>query len=498
MLFSKDLKKSFFPTWKVIPCILSFVFVLIFSGLFFSPVSAMDDDLFDIDAEVAALIDGDEELEQGFRVTDELIRLSPDEDIAELSFWGKTHGARSRDPLFLVPHRRLMFDKTGLSGHIFFNMSNRLPISPNSVLSIEALDLLSKFSELSTTFGVDEIGDFGTLFKTLPYVRKMTAQERRIGMFLSGGLSKKRYSIQIEQPILLGERNYWLEDKKDRQALQDIINDLDGVSKSSVYTVVLGLGDTKLRLGYNPVNNDYIKMSVGAEGIIPTSRLFYQKPNNSLETVPGAERNALLTDLLNVGRNILIEPDLGVGHWGLGLFFELKTQIIPKRVDFWGRFVFDYLFKGDQYRFMPSRQKVSFDALEDLALDTEIPEDFPVNDLFPYMVKTSVTPGHFFNVTTGLDVKLYKNWMLGFGYDFYLQGSEKIIKVRDNTIDESLLVLEDVTDARVLQHRVFGDLSYTHKGKRRDWMFGVGGDMTFAHEGSNRDWTVHGKIGITF
>lgn len=464
----------------------------------------MENDDFDLD-DIDSLIEtiggpaksiNFDDIEKNYGVTRSF--RSPGGGLTALSLWMKTNGARSRDPLFLLPHRKLSVDKPGITLQPFFNMSNTLHVRPDVVLNTKAIDLLTSFVKPGEVLDNEETTMFDSLLRVLPYMRKMTVQERRFGGMINLGIVDGRWSLQLDTLLMLSERNFWIQNKKDRKDLESIISELDDFGAGGVVKTRFGLGDTRLRLGYNLSDTEWVKATLGVEGIIPTSRMGKKRPQAVRKCKIGDERKSLINDLLNISKQLMIEPSLGTGHWGLGGFLDMRLHLVPHKLDFWSRLSFDYLFPGTEYRYMPSTRTIPINKLSLLTSSDTIPEGFPLDDLFPYLTRARVSPGHIFNATIGFDWKMNKNWQLGLGYDFYAQQAEKIKNVRVPDIDPSLLRVDDAIAAQIVQHKVFGELMYNTTGKNCNWQFGVGGDMTFSSQGAARDWTVYGKIGITF
>jgi len=326
----------------------------------------------------------------------------------------------------------------------------------------------------------------------------MTVQERKVGSLIQLGFRKKNWLLGIDIPLLLVERNYWL-CKSDQNAVKALLDGVDFSDTSNVMQTRFGFGDTRIKLGYDFSSHfsKRIQGAVGVEAIIPTSRVGRPKPCLPIKSKPGDTRMELLNDLARVGKDILINPKLGTGHWGVGLFGQVRFSVIPDRLALWARASFDYMFEGNEYRFMPSRKPLSLSVLAQL-LQPTIPEGFPIADLFPCLVRACVKPGHIFNAAVGLDWAFRKNWNLGIGYDLYVQGAEKISGIKSCNVDPSILIVNNPVSPRLIQNKVFSELSYTKKGKHRDWSFGIGGDITISSEEAARDWTVFGKFGITF
>lgn len=430
---------------------------------------------------------------------DDVFRGIPAKYTKLLELWKKGQGARSRDPLFLVPARRMMFDRSGFYANFFFNMGDKLPVYPGLTFNMAALTELQGMMGDNPAITQDNSSLVGTLLKFLPFIRKMTVQERRIGSLFQFGFRMKNFVFGLDLPILFAERNFWL-CKNDQKVIKDLIKELDIKGGNDMFMKTRwGLGDARLKLGYDfsPHCSKRLKFAAGVEAIIPTSKMGQKKTCTSRQAKAGDSRMDLLVDLLRVGRDIMVEPKLGIGHWGAGVWGHAKFSLIPDKLDIWARASFDYLFEGNEDRFMPSTRAVQFMDLMQLMQD-KIPADFPLDALFPCLVQARVKPGHIFNGAIGLDWAFAKNWNFGFGYDLYIQGAEKITGICSDTVDPSILITDSCLSGRLVQHKLFSEVSYTKKGKSVDWHFGLGGDVTFSSQNTAKDWTVFGKFGISF
>ena len=59
-----------------------------------------------------------------------------------------------------------------------------------------------------------------TLLKLLPYIRKMTVQERKVGTLLQANFRMNNLLLGIDLPLLLVERNFWLTKKEQEEMLE--------------------------------------------------------------------------------------------------------------------------------------------------------------------------------------------------------------------------------------------------------------------------------------
>ena len=416
--------------------------------------------------------------------------------IDALKLWRRTEGFRSRDPLYLLPQRKLSCDKPGFSFNFFFNRSSSLPARPNLILKTDAINALLSFID-GVPMTDDQEQDTGALMKILPYLDDMTIQEHRVGGFFQFLFNYKRFVLHADVPVFLAEKNFWIKDRKLRQDLLELLKDTDGGSGGAVRTR-FGLGDIRLRLGYKFKDSDRIKAVAGIEGILPTSRWGSKNRHNIIKTEVGSTRQQLLEDLLNVNKYLMIDPKLGTGHWGVGGFFDFRISAIPDKLDIWTRFSYSHLLSRRDDRFMPTLLQMPIAELGALFASETVPDDVNLDPLFPHIVSGKVKPGDIINVTLGFDWKFAKNWKFGIGYDYYRQQRERVSQIVAPTIYDNFLSIEEGIASKVIQHKAFCDFAYTKKGRKRDWRFAFGGDTTFSSEGAARDWTLFAKIGISF
>jgi hypothetical protein len=413
-----------------------------------------------------------------------------------LDFWQKTAASRTRDPLFLVPTKRFTFDNDGIICYPFFNCSNKLSIDPEAIFNFRVADYIVEWAE-NNLKGHQPQQMLDTLTKTLPYVHKMTSQERRMGILLSGGFTLKRFVFQADLPIFWVERNFWLKNAKDRNEFKNIVSQLDGLGKNNVIKTSAGLGDLKLKCGYKVLDNPRVQMALGVEGIFPTSRLFFHQPRHIYDN-NAFPQSELIRKFVSIAQDILIKPKTGTGHWGAGLFGEMKIHLIQDKLDFWGKTSIDFFLNQKERRYTPKYALFQIVGIEEFlsqCSEKYIPKDSLARSLFPDFTNITVNPGNIFNTTVGVDWMFAKGWKLGLGYDFYWQQREKILKIDRN---KKYYVSPNNASSSIVQHKVLGELCYTMKGKKHDWMFGLGGDVTWASKGTGKDWTLFGKIGFTF
>ena len=420
--------------------------------------------------------------------------------LSNFPLWNKTGATRSREPLFFIPFRFIR-DKSGAYPYLFFNMSNAINVNPRLLLSNEVNELLDKFEDgtlgADVQLFLDNVELLKKALRILPFVRRMTIQERRIGGVIEVGIVFDKFFAQLDTSILLSERNFWLRDKRKRQDLLNLISEFDSLGKGQVIKEVFGFGDSRIKVGYNDLLIDKIKFNIGASGILPTSDFFHEHQKSIISSKAGDSRTDLINDLMNIPKYIMIDPKLGTSHYGLGMFLDVKFEIVPKRFDFWCKFTYDHFLKGNEYRIYKSSKSISGVQLFQLSNSNVIPDDFPLEGLFPQVLRISLYPGDVFDATLGCDLKS-GSLKLSSGIDFFVQGAERIKGIKDSNVDKSLFNLIGSESSRIVQNKLFSELSYRRKLFGNEVNFGGGGDVTVFTKGAGYDWTAFGKASLIF
>jgi hypothetical protein len=407
--------------------------------------------------------------------------------------WRKTGGVRTRDPLCMLPTRRMTTDKQTTFNTAFVNRSYKIGIAPSLLVSDKFINVVRDFLD-----GIDpEEEELGMVVQLFPYILDMTIQEHRAGVFLQQGYVCDNWVAQFDLPILVAERNFWLSGKNNRKNLTELLQELGG-TEGRVYKTKEGFGDSRLQLGYKLVDEDHFKLNTGLNVIIPTSRIgFARKTACDVNVQVGDSREALLDVLVDAGRQVMLEPSLGQGAWGLGSFIDTNFDLFDNTLEVFNRFSWHYLFSVREDRFVPSQNPVSTIDLLEISSDDGIPSNFPLMDVVPHRISLRSHPGAVFNEAIGCYLR-FNDWKFGVGYDYYIQLAEKIRSTRSYNIDDSLLNTESVRGNRVTQHKIFSEIVYKKQGIENNWLLGFGGDFTFASCNAPKDWSVHFKLGFTF
>lgn len=411
--------------------------------------------------------------------------------------WNKTKPPKGRDVLYLMPHRISTLEYGGFVSNFFFNYTDKMGFSTDETLKLDenkaALEQLTEL--LISNVGSQEASSLIPLFK------KLTIQERKLGALLQAAFLISSFKLELNSSLQLSERNFWLS-KIDQNRIAEMFGDGESTfDENELKKFKFGLGDTRVKLGLNSLNMPNFQVDLGFEGIFPTSKIstdprlkqYDMNLENLVNDVP---------DLLKGIRDNLIAPQLGnYGHFGFGCFMETKINLFHNSLHLWNRLSFDNLFAAKEDRLIPSKKTLSPDDI--FGLDLEDPADqaifteFIKEYIFPPAYRVNMRPGDIINFVTALSFELGKKWDIGFGYDYYHQQKEKVMRIyTDENIDS--LRVDDAISYSATQHKLFAQADFIKRGIKRDITLGFGADYTISSENLGHDWTIFGRIGVSF
>jgi hypothetical protein len=419
--------------------------------------------------------------------------------------WRITNPPKGRDTLYLIPQRLSAIEYGGLALNLFFNYTPKMDFSPDETLKLdenqEALDAIVNL--LNTLLSSEEASSLIPLFK------KFTIQERKVGALLQLGVIVGAFTFQINTALQYAERNFWLDEKYQKELKQMFAGSGDLFDKNEMYRSNFGLGDTRLKLGVNTLNTSSFQMDVGFEGIVPTSKIS-SKPRLKEYEINLENFEDCLPNVMKAIRDNLITPQLGNnGHFGLGCYMETKVDLFHDVVHLWNRLSFDNLFEANENRLILSKQTIPAPGkdpeyfeknilLPAATGDFEPATDFIKQYLLPPAYKVNLKPGGILNFIAALSFDLSRKWTLGVGYDYYMQQREHFKKILTNKVDPSNLRINDAEQPRSDQHKLFAEINHFKRQPNWNLNFGLGGDYTISSEEMGHDWTVFLRVGFLF
>lgn len=416
--------------------------------------------------------------------------------------WKHTKAPVGRDILYLLPHKITSIEYGGFAASLFFNMTNNMRVSADSLIKFDQLNTISELlTNAAPTLSLPEL---------MSLFRKTNIQEHKGGFLFQGGFTQGPYSIQLNTSLQLVERNMWLSED-DQVAVKNMVLQYDPtmqIRNREGMKVAGGLGDTRLKFGINTLNMNSFQTDVGMETILPTSALSYVPrmkltPQTTLDTVPEILNRSF--DMAKAVRDYVLEPRVGNnGHFGFGGYFESKIGVFHDIVNAWFRLSYDKLLPATERRLFMYKKTTRPPPFGDPtgipAEDAKTINDYLQQYIVPSGFKVGVQPGGIFNAISSLDFKLGKRWKYALGYDFYSQQEEKLLEIKDSTTSLHDLVVEKTQQSSVRQHKLYTELMYVLKPqKRTDLSLGMGGDATIASTNNiGHDWTVYLKCATSF
>jgi len=429
--------------------------------------------------------------------------------------WKSTKPPKGRNILYLIPHKITAIEYGGLDLNLFFNMTNKMNATFDSLIKLD------KNLEEIIRYILGKISDKAAS-SLIPLLKKATIQERKVGGLLQAGFIYKYFNIQLHTSLQLSERNFWLT-KKDQDKIKELFEKTESTvgggnesstssfefKTSELYKIKYGLGDTRVKVGLNALNTSNIQLDIGFEGIIPTAEKIeidnletYKNLPQDYPTDVNKENeeltNWIISNLKNI-RDNLLNPQFGNnGHWGIGFFIESKISLFHNAFDLWNRFSINTLLENSENRLILLKQKTPNFEIGELTTSVEKVVNLLMEKVFPQPFKTTIKPGSIFNLVSSINMNISRRWIWGVGYDLFLQQKEIIKKIYDKDVDPHDLRIEDAQIKQATQHKVFTETNYLIKNKDWNLIVGIGADTTFSSQNIGHDWTVYLRIGASF
>jgi hypothetical protein len=431
--------------------------------------------------------------------------------IAKINYplWNNTKAPAGRDILYLLPHKFTAVEQGGFALNFFFNMTNDMKVTGQDLFDFVHTE--DTINNVISSF-LPDTASKQAVQQLLPLFKKITIQEHKNGFFWQSAFIQGPVMLQINTSLQLGSRNFWLS-KKDADAIKAVFREQFGgndLNEHEFYKIRVGMGDTRLKIGLNTINLTSFQNDIGIETILPTSRLSYTpKVNIGLTQAKFKEEDlaaAALRGLYGI-RDCMVNPQLGIGHFGLGCYVEEKVGIFHEMAHLWIRASYDVLFPGEEdrvYMFKQTKtpdQLLRFDTMQPAPTEAEkkiLVDQYTQQYLFPSSFKTNVQPGSVVNFVAAANIGFTKNWLFAIGYDFYAQQRESILELLNTNIDLQSLRVDAAQSAAVSQHKIFSEILYHKKAKNKDFGIGFGGDVTVTSHVLGHDWTVYAKVTAPF
>ncbi|MGD1997836.1 MAG: hypothetical protein PVJ92_02880, partial [Candidatus Dependentiae bacterium] len=323
-------------------------------------------------------------------------------------------------------------------------------------------------------------------------VRKMTFQEHRLGVFLEKEWQGEHWYAAMQTWAGMAERNFWL-DENERQTTADlaklIMPDSDGTFNQKDYmSMRWGMGDTRLRLGYGGnCFTPHVNLRVGLQATLPTARGIYRPTSGKL--MPTGFSDFTKSFLMDRLREVLIEAQLGSGHYAVGAFSRLLIQVPRTNLTLKLHGQADYALESGEHRYLTLVRQKNAAGTADLNI-TAASSDKDVrryiNQFFiPKQVAVTVAPG--VTVQAGATAQWRRNnWSVYGGYDFFYKSKEQLSRFNTAGEENEYLAPYESMSPRKEQHRLLGGVTYDTSLRKANLLVHVFDDLdlTFRLHGS--------------
>ncbi len=385
-----------------------------------------------------------------------------------------------------------------------------------SYLAFENVNIISEFEGLLFDLNLPEI---------ISLLERFQVQEHRGGVMLGGLRRMNDWYLQVRTPVIYLERNFSLDatDAANLKAALGIVDEeieeLNDFAFQHFVADRLGIGDTRLNLGYIAKDCPSLYLAFGLESTIPSAFSLKRglAGNHFSKGQPDPQLN--LCALLNlVGEGDLIQAEeIGTefliqvidrlsrilletspgnnGHLGLGAFVYTDLCVMQK-LRFKTRAAVEYLMPAPEKRyFIKKKNPEDFDKLEDPDPDDCIQnirfiEQQIINTFFPSGFDTIVFPGFLFKLTTALTGEFANRWQLMLGHDLWWQQQEKLGSINASKKERDMLRKNLARRPAAIQSKFFASATIFKKGYCCDWSLTFYGDSTFLRSGIGKDFNI--------
>ena len=268
--------------------------------------------------------------------------------------------------------------------------------------------------------------------------------ERRTGMLFQALKNFDDLSLEVTLPFVYEERNYFFT-PQERENIENLFGrpekQEEQMFRKHAVSDKLGIGDTRVKLGYFILKNENICTKFGLQCTIPTGFAFKsgligsnfaritKKPRptfnfkETIQLVLNEQITKLKKQTLEFGiqtldwlNAIVLDSPLGNGgHFGLGAFFEPQIKI-NHGVTLKALASVEYLFEATERRFF-LKKKNPADFTDEAIAKALLSEEAAaqklqffnnqiIETLFPPVFKTDVIPGFICQLTVGPEFKL--------------------------------------------------------------------------------------------
>ncbi len=432
-----------------------------------------------------------------------------------------------------------------LSIEPFFNFTDKVNFTHCStqIPSYIALDANSDFLETLDVKAFSSVN----VPAVLSLFQPATLQERRLGLMLGAWKQHENWAISAALPIYYQERNLFLDDEQlsaleDSPLLAGPGRNLPGFNYDTFTTDHLirdcvGLGDLRLQALYNVSQKNFVQ--IGAQITLPTAtsvargivggtgtsgfskklppplidfyKLFYlqwdYQDNNNKQAGLQLEELMVNYGLLALDRltTMIADMPLGNPHVSFGPIIQ-GTKRCNTTIDFLFTGEFQYSVPANELRFFNViKNPFDFTERDYTSDDPSVAEANLLfldqqarNTLYPAAVKIETKPGMILHTKTGFAANWTDSLKSTIGYDFWLQGDEKLGPIKQRYGIPGTLELAKGTKRKAYEGKIFADLSTIFADERYVLFIGLRADATVHHRGIGASTTLGLNLKLDF
>lgn len=417
---------------------------------------------------------------------------------------------------------------------VFYNQTTKGNYTKNSTAIISYLNVLNPilfggFDDLLQALGVPfDIPSTQDLFGLVKL------QERRAGGMFDFYKESNRWNFEWKIPLFYMERNFFVTEAEKRrfEALFQI--EADGSFNEHVISDQVGIGDSRINIGYLAVDKEWLGLNVGFLATLPTGFAFKKGllgsdfaqnsviPKFDLYQIvqlafddPEAAQAMGVDFLMATGRKLsanLLQTGIGDdGHIGIGGFFE-KHMPLTNRFTFKTRGELEYRFPTSEKRFFITKKfPQQFQELEPFCVEPpdEANQEQAVQKLtflndqliatfIPRVFSVSIYPGFLFKWQSALAGFFGDTWQFGGGFDIWWQSQEKFGRIKANPTEIANIQIDLARRSMAFQNKLFGYIHYQGHTTKRAWSWTLYGDYTVLSTGIGKDFNLSFQISVDY
>ena len=377
--------------------------------------------------------------------------------------------------------------------------------------------------------------------RTISLLKNARVEQRRVGFFFNVWKKFNWFNIGLELPFYAVERNYNLppEDIKEIEAA-DVFEKSDNqkTEKKAIHQYVLetrlGIGDTRLTLGFDVVNCDRGRLVLGTKLTFPTVATFTsgfvgsdfkEKVNNcnrgylNLEELiekftegTEAEKEEAKDEATNFGIKavnqmgaLLLSTQLGSKRFQAAGYVE-PTFHVDNQVTVVSSFRVNWLAPYTTARFIKETTTPSDFDDDNFDPDSwEDPEDQARaeaqlqflnnrlrNWLFPCCYRLNLKAQQEYQFTIAALFNLSDNWNWKLGYDWWHKTGEQsgLAKYDGSIVNNNCIQTCAALQPYASQQKIFTKFEYTKFKESHDFVFRFGADFPLINKNIGDDFTA--------